>query len=83
MIPGKDCSLEETITNMSGLIESLGIKIEIAATHRLGRYARMQFVCPIPPRTTRFHMGPSRARLKSEASRASGYPNTPTFPFQI
>ncbi|MFT4541412.1 MAG: ribosomal protein S12 methylthiotransferase accessory factor [Planctomycetota bacterium] len=30
MIPGKDCSLEETITNMSGLIESLGIKIEIA-----------------------------------------------------
>jgi ribosomal protein S12 methylthiotransferase accessory factor len=31
MIPGKDCSLEETITNMSGLIESLGIKIEIAA----------------------------------------------------
>jgi len=31
MIPGKDCSLEETITNMSGLIESLGIKIEIAS----------------------------------------------------
>ncbi|MFT5289515.1 MAG: ribosomal protein S12 methylthiotransferase accessory factor [Planctomycetota bacterium] len=31
MIPGKDCSLEETITNMSALIESLGIKIEIAA----------------------------------------------------
>ena len=31
MIPGKDCSLEETITNMSGLIESLGIKIEITA----------------------------------------------------
>ena len=31
MIPGKDCSLEETIINMSGLIESLGIKIEIAA----------------------------------------------------
>ena len=31
MILGKDCSLEETITNMSGLIESLGIKIEIAA----------------------------------------------------
>jgi len=30
MILGKDCSLEETITNMSGLIESLGIKIEIA-----------------------------------------------------
>jgi ribosomal protein S12 methylthiotransferase accessory factor len=31
MIPGKDCSLEETISHMSGLIESLGIKIEIAA----------------------------------------------------
>ena len=31
MILGKDCSLEETLTNMSGLIESLGIKIEIAA----------------------------------------------------
>ena len=31
MILGKDCSLEETITKMSGLIESLGIKIEIAA----------------------------------------------------
>ncbi len=31
MIPGKDCSLEETIRTMSGLIESLGIKIEIAA----------------------------------------------------
>lgn len=31
MIPGKDCSLEETIINMSGLIESLGIKIEIAS----------------------------------------------------
>jgi ribosomal protein S12 methylthiotransferase accessory factor len=31
MISGKDCSLEDTITNMSGLIESLGIKIEIAA----------------------------------------------------
>ncbi len=31
MIPGKDCSLEETIVNMSGHIESLGIKIEIAA----------------------------------------------------
>jgi len=31
MIPGKDCSLEETITNMSGIIESLGIKLEIAA----------------------------------------------------
>jgi ribosomal protein S12 methylthiotransferase accessory factor len=30
MILGKDCSLEETIANMSGLIESLGIKIEIA-----------------------------------------------------
>ncbi len=31
MIPGKDCSLEETIATMSGLIEALGIKIEIAA----------------------------------------------------
>lgn len=31
MIPGKDASLEETITAMSGLIEALGIKIEIAA----------------------------------------------------
>ena len=31
MIPGKDRSLEETITNMSSLIEALGIKIEIAA----------------------------------------------------
>ncbi len=31
MILGKDCSLEETITNMTSLIESLGIKIEIAA----------------------------------------------------
>lgn len=31
MIPGKDCSLEETITNMTGLIESLGIKLEIAS----------------------------------------------------
>jgi ribosomal protein S12 methylthiotransferase accessory factor len=31
MIPGKDSSLEETITVMSGLIEALGIKIEIAA----------------------------------------------------
>ena len=31
MIPGKDCSLEETIQNMSSLIASLGIKIEIAA----------------------------------------------------
>jgi len=31
MILGKDCSLEETISNMSSLIESLGIKIEIAA----------------------------------------------------
>ena len=31
MILGKDCSLEETITNMSRLIEALGIKIEIAA----------------------------------------------------
>ncbi|MDG2052104.1 MAG: OsmC domain/YcaO domain-containing protein [Myxococcota bacterium] len=31
LIPGKDCSLEETITRMSGLIEALGVKIEIAA----------------------------------------------------
>ncbi len=31
MIPGKDCSLEETITKMSAIIESLGIKVEIAA----------------------------------------------------
>lgn len=31
MILGKDCSLEETITNMASLIESLGIKIEIAS----------------------------------------------------
>jgi ribosomal protein S12 methylthiotransferase accessory factor len=31
MIPGKDASLEETIATMSGLIEALGIKIEIAA----------------------------------------------------
>ncbi len=31
MIPGKDCSLEETLTNMNGVIESLGIKLEVAA----------------------------------------------------
>ncbi len=31
MILGKDSPLEETITNMSALIESLGIKLEIAA----------------------------------------------------
>jgi ribosomal protein S12 methylthiotransferase accessory factor len=31
MILGKDCSLEETIKFMTGLIESLGIKIEIAS----------------------------------------------------
>ncbi len=31
MILGKDCSLEETIKNMTALIESLGIKIEIAS----------------------------------------------------
>lgn len=31
MIPGKDCSLEETIANMSSLLEGLGIKIEIAS----------------------------------------------------
>ncbi len=31
MILGKDSSLEETITNMTSLIESLGIKLEIAS----------------------------------------------------
>jgi ribosomal protein S12 methylthiotransferase accessory factor len=31
MILGKDCSLEETIENMTSLITSLGIKIEIAS----------------------------------------------------
>jgi ribosomal protein S12 methylthiotransferase accessory factor len=31
MILGKDLSLEETITNMTAMIESLGIKIEIAS----------------------------------------------------
>lgn len=31
MILGKDCSLEETIANMTSLIESLGVKIEIAS----------------------------------------------------
>ena len=31
MILGKDCSLEETIKNMTALIEALGIKIEIAS----------------------------------------------------
>ncbi len=31
MILGKDCSLEETIVSMTALIESLGIKIEIAS----------------------------------------------------
>ena len=31
MIIGKDCSLEETISNMTKLIENLGIKIEIAS----------------------------------------------------
>ncbi|MBC7540478.1 MAG: OsmC domain/YcaO domain-containing protein [Bacteriovorax sp.] len=31
MILGKDCSLEETINNMTGLIAALGIKIEIAS----------------------------------------------------
>lgn len=31
LILGKDCSLEETITNMTGLLESLGIKVEIAS----------------------------------------------------
>jgi ribosomal protein S12 methylthiotransferase accessory factor len=38
MIPGKDCSLEETIMNMSGLIKSLGIKIEIAAWRNIVPY---------------------------------------------
>lgn len=31
MIIGKDCSLEETIQNMTGMLEKLGIKIEIAS----------------------------------------------------
>lgn len=31
MIPGKDSSLEDTILKMSGLLENLGIKIEIAS----------------------------------------------------
>lgn len=31
MILGKDCSLEETITNMTALLESIGINIEIAS----------------------------------------------------
>ncbi|MDO9182939.1 MAG: OsmC domain/YcaO domain-containing protein [Bacteriovorax sp.] len=31
LLLGKDCSLEETIANMTGLIASLGIKIEIAS----------------------------------------------------
>ena len=31
MIIGKDCSLEETIANMTAIIEGLGIKIEIAS----------------------------------------------------
>lgn len=31
MIPGKDSSLEETILKMTGLLESLGIKIEISS----------------------------------------------------
>jgi ribosomal protein S12 methylthiotransferase accessory factor len=31
MILGKDCSLEETIKNMTGIIAALGIKIEIAS----------------------------------------------------
>ncbi|RZF22276.1 OsmC domain/YcaO domain-containing protein [Halobacteriovorax vibrionivorans] len=31
MIPGKDCSLEETIKNMTGLLANLGIQIEIAS----------------------------------------------------
>ena len=39
MILGKDCSLEETITNMTSLIESLGIKIEIAAWRNIVPHA--------------------------------------------
>jgi ribosomal protein S12 methylthiotransferase accessory factor len=35
MILGKDCSLEETILNMTAMIESLGIKIEIASWRNL------------------------------------------------
>ena len=35
MIPGKDSSLEETITTMSALIEALGIKLEIAEWRNL------------------------------------------------
>jgi len=31
MIVGKDCALEDTIQNMSGIIEKLGIKLEIAS----------------------------------------------------
>jgi ribosomal protein S12 methylthiotransferase accessory factor len=31
MIPGKDCSLEETILSMTKIIEGLGIKLEIAS----------------------------------------------------
>lgn len=34
-IPGKDLPLEETIANMSGLLASLGIKIEIASWRNL------------------------------------------------
>ena len=37
MILGKDRSLEETITHMSQLIESLGIKVEIAEWRNHGR----------------------------------------------
>ena len=35
MILGKDCSLEETIANMSGILANLGINIEIASWRNL------------------------------------------------
>jgi ribosomal protein S12 methylthiotransferase accessory factor len=35
MILGKDCSLEETIANMTAMIESLGITIEVASWRNL------------------------------------------------
>ena len=35
MIAGKDCSLEETIATMTGILESLGIRIEIASWRNL------------------------------------------------
>jgi ribosomal protein S12 methylthiotransferase accessory factor len=39
MILGKDCSLEDTIFNMTAVIESLGIKIEIASWRNIIPYA--------------------------------------------